>query len=89
MKWKPFLRRKFGLLGPPPYGLCYQNVPPCGESGRVLVELQSFRPDPENYLEKNLKYRGILFFETKDCTLKFLRKVIVSINEKVFTFYRF
>ena len=76
---------KVWIVGSPPFALCYQNA-----SKTVPVELQSFRPDPENYLEKTRKYRAVLFFETKNCPLEFLRKIKVFINKKKFlTFYRF
>ncbi len=68
------------------YALCYQTA----AKTVVPVELQSFRPDPEKYLEKNQKYRAVLFFETTNRALEFLRKINVFINKKKpFTFYRF
>ena len=79
------LETKVWIVGSPPFALCYQNA-----SKTVPVELQAFRPDPENYLEKTRKYRAVLFFETKNRTLEFLRKVKVFINKNnSFIFYRF
>ena len=79
-------KTKVWIVGSPPYALCYQQDP----KTVVPVELQSFRPDPVYYLKKTQKYRAILFFETKNYTLEFLRKVKVFINKKKFlTFYRF
>ena len=76
---------KVWIVGSPPFALCYQTA-----SNTVPVELQSFRPDPENDLKTTRKYRAVLFFETKNCPLEFLRKIKVFINKKKFlTFYRF
>ena len=77
------LATKIWIAGSPrPFALFYQNG-----SDVVPVELQSFRPDPENYLEKNRKYQAILVFETSILTLEFLRKVIVKNTGNIF--YRF
>ena len=79
-------KTKVWIVGSPPYALCYQQDP----KTVVPVELQSFRPDPVYYLKKTQKYRAILFFETKNYTLEFLRKVKVFIKKKkTVTFYRF
>ena len=81
-----FFKTKVWIVGSPrPYDLYYRN----SSNAAVPVELQSFRPDPENYLNRNQKYRAVLFFETKHRSLEFLRKVVVSVNGKSFTFYRF
>ena len=70
---------------PHPYVFYYQNA-----SKRVVpVELQSFRPDPANYLDSNRSYQGTLFFENRSHSLEFLRKIDVSINGTFITFYRF
>ena len=78
---------KIWIVGSPsPYTLCYQDE----DKTVILVELQSFRPDPENYLEKNQRYDAVLEFETDDFTLKFLRRIDVSIKTgTTYTFYRF
>ena len=74
-----------------PYALCYQN----SSNTAVPVELQSFRPDPEVTLKKNELYPAILFFETPNLTLEFLRKIKVfnndndNDNEYLTTFYRY
>ena len=81
-----FFTTKIWIAGSPrSYALCYQNA----SKVVIPVELQSFRPDPEYYLEKSQKYQATLVFETNEHTLKFLRKVIVSIKEITHTFYRF
>ena len=77
---------KIWIVGSPrPYVLCYRNA----SKGVVPVELQSFRPSPENYLKQNQKYQATLMFETNKHTLEFLRKVVVSIKNITHTFYRF
>ena len=70
---------------PCPYVFYYRNA----SQGVVLVELQSFRPDPVNYLDQNHPYQGTLFFENDNPVLEFLRKVVVNINGTLITFYRF
>ena len=70
---------------PHPYIFYYRNA-----AQRVVpVELQSFRPDPVNYLVQKRSYQGTLFFETDTHSLEFLRKVIVTINGDFNTYYRF
>jgi len=78
---------KIWIVGvPTPYALCYQD-----DSNAVIpVELQSFRPDPEIYLETNQEYDAVLAFETDVYTLNFLRRIDVSIKKgTTCTFYRF
>jgi hypothetical protein len=80
---------KIWIAGSPrPYVLCYRKAWHASK-GAVPVELQSFRPDPENYLRKNRKYEATLVFETNKPALEFLRRVIVSIKNRTHTFYRF
>ena len=77
---------KIWIVGSPrPYVLCYQD----DSSAVIPVELQSFRPDLERYLEQNREYRAVLGFENADCTLKFLRRIDVSIKGTPYTFHRF
>ncbi len=70
---------------PQPFVFYYRNA----EQKVVPVELQSFRPDPVNYLDQKRSYQGVLFFETDNHDLEFLRKVRVAVDGDFITFYRF
>ena len=80
------METKVWIVESHPYALCYQNF----SNTVVPVELQSFRPDPEIYLKKNKQYRALLFFETSNRTLEFLRKVkVFNIDNEDLIFYRY
>jgi len=79
------LKTEIWISGSPrPYILCYFD----SAEKVVPVELQSFRPDPQNFLRKNRTYPAKLIFETEVETVQFLRRIIVWIKKKPHTFYR-
>jgi len=70
------------LYGEDPFGLAYKLQSKKNDLN-TPIDLQNFRPDPRDYIEKNKIYSASISFDTNcDLKCKNLRRIAIDIPNK-------